>query len=94
MIGILESRELRVGAYKEVMKVRVAKVRTWDKKSKKYRVDHDVMQTLESAPVCCLADIPIMHLSYHAGRYGQFAIGFHREAALRAGFNPGLLHIT
>ena len=88
LIGILETRELRVGAYKEVVKVRVEKVRTWDRKAKKFRTEHDVMQTLESAPVCCLVDIPIMHLTYHAPRYGQFALGFHREAALRARFNP------
>jgi hypothetical protein len=35
-----------------------------------------------------LADIPIVHLSYQAKRYGQFAIGFHRESAMRHGFNP------
>jgi Putative abortive phage resistance protein AbiGi, antitoxin len=68
--------------------VRVEKVRTWDRKAKKFRTEHDVMRTLESAPVCCLADIPLMHLAYHAPRYGQFALGFHREAALRARFNP------
>jgi hypothetical protein len=88
LVGILEAKELRIGAYKEVVKVRVEKVRTWDKKAKKYRIDHDVMQTLESAPVGCLTDIPIRHLAYHATRYGQFAIGFHRAAALQAGFNP------
>ena len=88
LVGILESRELRVGNYKEVVRVRVEKVRTYDRKAKKYKVEHDVLTTLRSAPVCCLADIPIMHLAYHADRYGKFAIGFHRAAALRAGFNP------
>ena len=88
LVGILESKELRIGSYKEVVRVRVEKVRTWDRKLKKYRIDHDVMQTLESSPVCCLADIPIAHLSYHSKRYGQFAVGFHRKAALLAGFNP------
>jgi hypothetical protein len=38
--------------------------------------------------VCCLADIPIAHLAYHAERYGKIAIGFHRAAAVRGGFNP------
>ena len=42
----------------------------------------------ESAPVCCVADIPVAHLSYHAGRYGKIAIGFHRDAPVRAHFNP------
>ncbi len=43
---------------------------------------------LNSAPVCCLADIPIAHLFYQAQRYGNMAIGFHRESAVRHGFNP------
>ncbi len=29
-----------------------------------------------------------MHLGYHAERYGKFAIGFHRHAAVAHGFNP------
>ena len=44
--------------------------------------------TLESVPVCCLAEIPVEHLSYHAKRYGKIGIGFHRDAAIRCGFNP------
>jgi hypothetical protein len=30
----------------------------------------------------------VTHLNYHARRYSRFAIGFHREAAVRHGFNP------
>jgi hypothetical protein len=40
------------------------------------------------AKACCLADIPIRHLKYHAARYGEIAIGFHREAVVNAGFSP------
>ena len=86
--GILENRELRLGGYKEVVKVRLSKLRVWDSKAKEYQIKRNVMRTLRSAPVCCVADIPIVHLSYHATRYGKFAIGFHRESAISAGFNP------
>jgi hypothetical protein len=27
-------------------------------------------------------------LGYHSRRYGRFALGFHREAVVKAGFNP------
>src|SRR5262249_47276954 len=47
-----------------------------------------ILECLESVAICSLADIPIMHLSYHARRYGKIAIGFHREAAIRHGFTP------
>jgi hypothetical protein len=86
--GILRSRELRLGSFKEVVRVLIPEVRRRDPKTKKVNIERDVMRTLKSCPVCCLADIPIMHLSYHAARYGKFAIGFHRDAAIRAGFNP------
>lgn len=88
LMGILENRELRLGGYQEVVKIRLDRVKVWDRKKKQHRIERNVMRTLKSAPVCCLADIPIMHLSYHANRYGKFAIGFHRAAAVRAGFNP------
>jgi hypothetical protein len=88
LVGILSSGELRLGEYKEVVKVRVPEVKVRDPKTKKIRIDRDVIRTLTSCPVCCLADIPIIHLSYHAGRYGKFAIGFHRDTAIRNGFNP------
>lgn len=35
-----------------------------------------------------MADIPLQHLGYHAKRYGKIAIGFHRDAVIKAGFNP------
>jgi hypothetical protein len=49
------------------------------------RTEHE---EILSAPVCCLADIPVVHLGYHQIKYGKFAIGFHRSAAIRSGFNP------
>jgi len=44
--------------------------------------------------VCCLSDIPVAHLGYHARRYGKFAIGFYRDAVVQAGFNPVLYTIS
>ena len=88
LIGILESRELRIGQYKEVVNVIVPHLRNWDPKTTQMVMQYNVPKTLISAPICCLADIPIMHLNYHADRYGKIAVGFHRDAAIRAGFSP------
>ena len=88
LVGILKLRELWIGGYKEVVKVIVPRIRTYDPVSNKVETSYNVPNILMSAPVCCLADIPIMHLSYHAGRYGKIAIGFHREAVIRHGFGP------
>ncbi len=43
---------------------------------------------LESLPYCSIADIPLKDLPVHAERYGQYAIGFHRESVIRHGFVP------
>jgi hypothetical protein len=86
LCGILRSAQLRVGNYREVVRVRISS-RVRDKQGKWIKgPDKDVER--ESAPVCCVADIPVAHLSYHAARYGRIAIGFHRQAPLRSGFNP------
>ena len=45
---------------------------------------------LTHCQICCLSEIPIQHLPYHAKRYGRFAIGFHRESCLQKGFRPVL----
>ncbi|NQT24242.1 hypothetical protein HQ585_02695 [candidate division KSB1 bacterium] len=45
---------------------------------------------LESSPVCCLAEIPIVHLNYVSVRYRKFAIGFYRKTAIKNQFNPVL----
>jgi hypothetical protein len=90
LIGILSTRKLRIGQYKEVVKViaREATVVTKESKKFKFTKQYNVPTTLISSPVCCVADIPIMHLNYHAERYGTIAIGFHRDAAIRAEFSP------
>ncbi len=88
LLGILRSRTLRVGGFREVAKVTVPKVTRVDPITRQSVVDLDVPRELLSTSVCCIADIPIMHLGYHAGRYGRFAIGFHRDAAITTGFNP------
>lgn len=72
------------------MRVVLPEYREYDHKTKKTTVKRDFPVVLESAPICCLSDIPSPHLRYHAYRYGKFAIGFHRDAAIRAGFNPVL----
>jgi len=94
LIGILTSRELRIGQYKEVFRAPVPGPFTLRIVSA--QIDDAVLEreyfpkTLESSPVCCLADIPIIHLHYHAHRYGKIAIGFHRDAAIQHGFSPVL----
>ncbi len=86
--SILQSRELRLGAYKEVVKVIIAKRRIFDPETRRAEIKKNVPVEIESSSVCCLADIPAPHLRYHAYRYGKCAVGFHRDAVIRAGFNP------
>jgi len=88
LLSILKSRELQIGGYKEVVKVHVPKLRQYNPIVRKVEERRNVFVRMFSAPVCCLSDIPVAHLSYHAARYGKIAIGFHREAAVRHGFNP------
>jgi len=88
LLSILNSKELRVGSCQEVVKVRVPVRRRFDSTANRMVEELDSLITLISAPVCCVADIPIAHLAYHAERYGKVAVGFHREAVLKAGFNP------
>jgi hypothetical protein len=88
LIGILKSKYLRIGQYKEVLKANFPKVAHRDPTGQHVIESTNITFTAKSSPVCCLADIPIMHLDYHAGRYGKIAIGFHRESAIRHDFNP------
>jgi len=39
-------------------------------------------------PICCVAEIPIQHLNFHAEKYGKFALGFFREGLLKKKFRP------
>jgi hypothetical protein len=86
--AILKSKQLRLGSYHEVVKVIVPKLRKYNFELKRleYLKNHPV--EVKSSPVCCVADIPLQHIAYHANRYGKIAIGFRREAVIKAGFNP------
>lgn len=53
-------------------------------KTSKETIQYTTGEGLEPVPVhtfycCCVAEIPIQHLRYHAEWYGKFALGFHRE---------------
>ena len=85
---ILKSEELRLGQYHGIVKVIIPKKRVFNRKTKKSEVKENVPVVIKSSPVCCIADIPIQHLNYHAERYGKMAIGFHRQSVVEAGFNP------
>lgn len=86
--SILRTKELRLGTYKEVVKVILPKRKKFNPETKKVEVQKNVPADIESSSICCLSDIPAPHLRYHAYRYGKFAVGFHRNAIIRAGFNP------
>src|SRR5947207_5775054 len=86
LCSILGTGCLRTGSYREVIRVQPPEVPFLD--PQKIPLDDDWYRMIESAPVCCLADIPIAHLGYHGERYGKIAIGFHRDAAIAHGFNP------
>lgn len=88
--SILRSRELRLGNYAETVKVIIPEVHRFDEVLQHVVLERNVEETLESAHVCCLADIPIGHLGYHAQRYGKMALGFYRDSVIRHGFNPVL----
>src|SRR5438034_4943251 len=78
--SILRSRVLRLGRYREIVRVVLPERRQIDTETRRVRVLRNVSIDIESSPICCLSDIPAPHLRYHAYRYGRFAIGFHRDA--------------
>jgi Putative abortive phage resistance protein AbiGi, antitoxin len=88
LINIIQSHEIRVGQYREVLKANLAKVHRVEPITKEIIEEVNVYREVESSPVCCIADIPIMHLSYHSERYGKIAIGFHRSSTFNHGFSP------
>ncbi|MFA5423763.1 MAG: abortive infection system antitoxin AbiGi family protein [Phycisphaerae bacterium] len=88
LISIMRTKELRLGSYKEVVRAILPKRRKFNLKTKKHETHLNVPIDIESSSICCLSDIPAPHLRYHAYRYGKFAIGFHRDAIIQAGFNP------
>ncbi len=71
---------------KSILRSRNLKVGSYKEKINFETVD----ETMESAAVSCLSDIPLTYLAYHSKRYGKFAIGFKRQAAQEAKFNPVL----
>jgi len=85
IISIIESMTLRLGQYSEVLEVNGPDVFI-PKEQKEIKLKTHIV----SSPVCCLADVPIMHLEYIAKRYGKFAIGFRRDSVINRGFNPVL----
>lgn len=88
LVSILSSKELKVGNYQEIVKVIVPKIRKYNREKKTLETFENFPVTVKSRRVCCIADIPIQHLAYHANRYGKIAIGFHRDSIVTAGFNP------
>ena len=88
--SIVRTSELRIGGYHEIVKVIIPQKRVLNRKTDKFEIRKNVPVTIKSSPVCCIADIPIQHLSYHSKRYGKIAIGFHRDSVVRKGFNPVL----
>ena len=88
--SIIRTKEVHLGQYQEAVSVIVPRRRKFNVKTRRTEIEENVRLTLTSVPTCCLSDIPIQHLHYHANRYGPFAIGFHRAAAVREGFNPVL----
>lgn len=85
---ILHSKHLKLSSYDEHVKIVIPKISYYDWKEKKKIIRENVRKKITSSKVVCLADIPLQHLGYHAETYEKFAIGFHREAALKSNFNP------
>lgn len=88
--AIIKSRTLKVGQFKEVVNVILPSYKEYSPNEKRVVVSKNKPITMYSSSVCCLADIPSVHLGYHATRYGNFAIGFHRSSVVQHGFNPVL----
>lgn len=88
LLKIVASKCLLIGRYKEVVHV----LNPYCEQVGPGRIivdpDRMVTEVIYSMPTNCVADIPIMHLGYHSGRYGKVAIGFRRESVVAAGFSP------
>lgn len=88
--AIIRSRTLKVGQFREVVNVVLSSYKQYSPREKQVVEIKNRQITMYSSSVCCLADIPAIHLGYHAARYGKFAIGFHRSSVVQHGFNPVL----
>jgi Putative abortive phage resistance protein AbiGi, antitoxin len=85
LLSILKSKQLRLGQYQEVVKVEVPEQKKLKPKANQPPASPSTKPAtriveVKSARVCCIADIPVAHLSYQAKRYGKIAIGFHRRS--------------
>ena len=94
LLKILSSSELRIGNYREVIHFETMWYQTLGPGSIQIDSTRTLPEIIESSQVTCLADIPIIHLNYHAKRYGKVAIGFHRESIIKHGFSPVLYQLT
>jgi hypothetical protein len=93
LVGILGSRELRVGRLAERIDVETAHADVRGIGPSRQVTFRNLPRPMLFAQACCLADIPIIHLRYHEARYGKTAIGFHRDAVVNAGFSPVLYQL-
>ena len=85
IVGILKSRDLRLGGCEE----RIDVMRPVLKSIPETPGAPDKRQFMGRRTAgMLLADIPVIHLHYHSSRYGKMAIGFHRESVVKAGFTP------
>lgn len=71
--AILHSRKLKSSSHPEFVE---------------FHHEEKLMGGVEIPPFCCVAEIPIQHLSYHSKRYGNLAIGFERNYLLGERFRP------
>jgi hypothetical protein len=97
LCSILYEKEIKLGNYKEFVEGRPGQLITVPNKTKgtmNVKIEPNFTQKIESKKVCCLADIPIQHLSYHAYRYGNFAIGYHRHSVIKSKLNPVLYTLS
>src|SRR5438876_11630657 len=64
LVAILKSKELHLGEYREVVRVRVPKLRQHKarKTQETKKPTEYTIVALTSSQVCCIADIPIAHL--------------------------------
>jgi len=92
LYNIIQTKTLSVGSNNELINYVIPEQNViylkGDGSEPEKRREYNVPADIESKKVCCVAEIPIQHISYHALRYGKFAIGFHRESLIKNGFNP------
>ena len=91
---ILQTKVLHLGQYPESVRVIIPEETRFNVQARQTVIRKDIPRDVTSAPVCCLSDIPVQYLGYHAQRYGKFAIGFRREAAVQSEFNPVLYTLS